>query len=71
MMGVPTGTRIWLAAGFTDLRKYAPRSDMHSGRGRSRVPVEGNGISAVHNAPCALQASTSPKACRAPGSVRV
>jgi hypothetical protein len=32
MMGLPAGVRIWLAAGFTDLRKYAPPSHMQSSR---------------------------------------
>ena len=60
--------QVYLYRDPIDMRKYAPRSDMQSGRRRSGLPVEGGGVSAAHNASCALQASASPGACRALGS---
>jgi hypothetical protein len=49
MIGVPAGTRIWLVAGITDMRKYALITVMRSVWRRTRVCAGTGPLSAAHN----------------------
>jgi transposase-like protein len=66
MIAVPTGVRIWLAGGFTDLRKYARTIVMQIGRWRPSVSAVFGPCTATHNAVVPWPLSTCQEAYRAP-----
>jgi hypothetical protein len=52
MIGPPAGTRVWLAAGFTDMRSAKPRRMNRAGSGcqsAQRTPLAGTWLTFVRH----------------------
>jgi guanyl-specific ribonuclease Sa len=49
MIPVPSGVRVWLAGGRTDMRRYVVHTNMLSRRGRTRVACDGAVRFSQHN----------------------
>jgi hypothetical protein len=71
MIALPAGVKVWLVAGATDMRNYAPRINMSSRWWRPCAPVERSHVSALHNVLSVLWTSTSQGACQVAENVLV